>query len=132
MRENWSFAHAKTKAQISCAVTAQLISAFVFAKRTVKFLFYLYPKFQASSLTLSLYMTVFVGPGLKPQSPVFMRCGSYASLDASVRILLIHISQSVLLSCRTWSAVSSRTHQMLLLHRIRNPEITGNICVFNN
>ena len=28
----WLFAFAKTKTQISCAVTAQLISAFVFAK----------------------------------------------------------------------------------------------------
>ena len=31
MRENRLFAYAKTKTQISCAVTAQLISAFVFA-----------------------------------------------------------------------------------------------------
>ena len=29
--ENLLFAYAKTKAQISCTVTAQLISAFVFA-----------------------------------------------------------------------------------------------------
>ena len=34
----------------SCAVTAQLISAFVFATRIVPFLFYLNPSFQASSL----------------------------------------------------------------------------------
>ena len=32
------FAYAKTKTQISCAVTAQLISAFVFAARIVQFL----------------------------------------------------------------------------------------------
>ena len=37
---------AKTKAQISCAVTAQLISAFVFAAGIVKFIFYLYPNFK--------------------------------------------------------------------------------------
>ena len=37
----------KTKALISCAVTAQLISAFVFATRIVQFLLYLYLKFQA-------------------------------------------------------------------------------------
>ena len=43
------FAYAKTKAQISFAVTAKLISAFVFATRTVQFLFFLNPKFQASS-----------------------------------------------------------------------------------
>ena len=34
------FAYAKTKAQISFAVTAKLISAFVFATRIVQFLFY--------------------------------------------------------------------------------------------
>ena len=38
------------KTQISFAVTAKLISAFVFAIRIVHFLFFLNPKFQASSL----------------------------------------------------------------------------------
>ena len=38
--------------QISFAVTAKLISAFVFATRIVQFLFFLNPKFQASSLLL--------------------------------------------------------------------------------
>ena len=36
-----ALAYAKTKVQISCAVTAQLISAFVFAIQTVQFLFFL-------------------------------------------------------------------------------------------
>ena len=44
--------NAKTKAQISCAVTAQLISAFDFATRIVHFLMYLYPNFQDSSFLL--------------------------------------------------------------------------------
>ena len=44
--------NAKTKAQISCAVAEQLISAFIFVTRIVLFLFYLYPKFQASSFML--------------------------------------------------------------------------------
>ena len=39
------FAYAKTKAQISCAVTTQLISAFVFATQIVLFLFFINPKF---------------------------------------------------------------------------------------
>ena len=39
----------KTKAQISCGVTAQLISAFVFATQIVYFLFLLNSKFQTSS-----------------------------------------------------------------------------------
>ena len=34
--ENWNLAYAKTKAQISCAVTAQLISTLVFATRIVQ------------------------------------------------------------------------------------------------
>ena len=56
--ENRIFACAKTKAQISFAVTAKLISAFVFATRIVYFLFYLNPKFQASSSFLRLYRFV--------------------------------------------------------------------------
>ena len=43
------FSYAKTKAQISCAVAAQLISAFAFPTRIAQFLFFLNPKFQASS-----------------------------------------------------------------------------------
>ena len=58
--------YAKTKTQISFAVTAKLISAFVFAKRIVQPLFYLYPTFQASSSLLCLYRSVCVGPIQKP------------------------------------------------------------------
>ena len=56
----------ENKAQISFAVTAKLISAFVFATRIVQFLFYLNPKFQASSSFLCLYRSVCVGPVRKP------------------------------------------------------------------
>ena len=48
------FAYAKTKTQISFAVTAKLISAFVFATRIVQSLYFLNPKFQASSHLLWL------------------------------------------------------------------------------
>ena len=48
---------AKTKTQISFAVTAT---------RIVQFLFYFNPKFQASSSFLRLYRSVCVGPGRKP------------------------------------------------------------------
>ena len=51
-REHQIFAYMKTKAQISCAVTAQLICAFVFTAWIVQLLFFLNPKFQASSLLL--------------------------------------------------------------------------------
>ena len=70
------FAYAKTKTQISFAVTAKLISAFVFATRIVQFLFYLNPKFQASSHLLWLYSPFCVGPGQKPRRPVFSQRGS--------------------------------------------------------
>ena len=70
------FAYAKTKAQISCAVTAQLISAFVFATRIVQFLYFLNPKFPVTSHLLCLYRPVCVGPGRKPRRPVFSRHGS--------------------------------------------------------
>ena len=53
------FAYAKTKAQISFEVTAKLISAFVFAERIVQYLFFLNPKFPASS-HLCLYRSVCV------------------------------------------------------------------------
>ena len=43
---------AKTKPQISFAVTAKLIRAVVFAARIVQSFFFLNPKFQASSLLL--------------------------------------------------------------------------------
>ena len=46
--ENWILAYAKTKSQISCAVAVELISVFVFAT-WIDFLFFLNPKFQASS-----------------------------------------------------------------------------------
>ena len=53
--------YAKRKTQISCAVTAQLISAFVFTTWMVQSVFYLDSKFQASSHFLWLYSPVCVG-----------------------------------------------------------------------
>ena len=67
--------YAKTKTQISFAVTAKLISAFVFATRIVQFLYFLNLKFQASSHLLWLYSLVCVGPGRKPRRPVFSQRG---------------------------------------------------------
>ena len=43
-------AYVKTKAQISCAVTVQLISAFVFATWILQYLIFLKPKLQASRI----------------------------------------------------------------------------------
>ena len=47
MKKKRIFAYAKTKVQLSFAVTAKMISAFVFATRIVQFLFFLNRKVQA-------------------------------------------------------------------------------------
>ena len=57
-------------------VTGKLISAFVFTTQIVQSLYFLNPKFQASSHLLCLYSLVFVGPGRKPRRPVFSQRGS--------------------------------------------------------
>ena len=59
--ENRLFAYAKTKTQISFAVTAKLISDFVFAIRIVQSFYFLNPKFQVSSDLLWLHSPVCVG-----------------------------------------------------------------------
>ena len=79
-----AFAYAKTKTQISFAVTAKLISAFVFATWIVQSIFYLNPKFQASSHLLSLPSAVCVGPGRKPRRPVFSERGSYRKKGSNI------------------------------------------------
>ena len=62
-------AYAKTKTQISCTATAQLISAFDFATQIVQSLCFLNPKFLVSSHLLWLYSRVCVRPGRKPRKP---------------------------------------------------------------
>ena len=76
MRKQLS-AYAKTKMQISFAVTAKLISAFVFATWIVQYLFYLNQKFQASCYIQLSCSPVCVGPGRKPRRPVFSQGNSY-------------------------------------------------------
>ena len=53
--------------QISFAVTAKLISAFVFDTQMVQSLYFLNTKFHASNCLLLLCSPVCVGPGRKPQ-----------------------------------------------------------------
>ena len=91
--ENRIIAYAKTKPQISCAVTAQLISAFVFATWIVQSLYFLNPKFRASSHLLWFPSPVYVGPGRKPRRPVFWRRGS---IKESRSVCIIYLQQSVL------------------------------------
>ena len=57
----------KTKTQISCTVTAQLISAFVFTTYIVQSVYFLNCIFHASSHLLWLYRTVCVEPIQNPE-----------------------------------------------------------------
>ena len=76
-RDKTGFLHMrKTKTQINFAVTAKLISVFVLAILIVQSLCFLNPKFQASSRLLWLHSLLCVGPGRKPQRPVFSQQGS--------------------------------------------------------
>ena len=94
--ENRIFAYAKTKTQISFAVTAKLISAFVFATWIVQSLYFLNSKFRASRYPLWLHSLVCVGPGRKPRRPVFWRRGSYKDTVWSKRFFIPTITQNCL------------------------------------
>ena len=74
-REKTGFLHMRKQRRRS-AVTAKLISAFVFATRIVQSLSFLNTKFQASSNFLRRRSLICVGPGRKPRRPVFWRRGS--------------------------------------------------------
>ena len=62
---------AETKIYPAHKLTAQLISAFVFATQIVQFLYFLNPKFAASNHLLCLCSWVCVRPGRKPKLLVF-------------------------------------------------------------
>ena len=67
-REKTGFLHMRKQRRRSASrlLSAKLISAFVFAILIVQFLYYLNPKFPASSHLLWRYSLVCVGPGRKP------------------------------------------------------------------
>ena len=118
----------KTKAQISFAVTAKLISAFVFATWIVQFLYFLNSKFPASGHLLCLYSSHCVGQfrshivGFPWKVQIFTECknvemcmnqsASYPSLIShfDVRLTSIHVtshrhqSDVILTSCACWDA----------------------------
>ena len=57
-----------------------------------KSLYYLNPKFQASSHLLPLCSLVCVGPGRKPRSPVFSQQGSYEAAQTDQPLLCLKLS----------------------------------------
>ena len=72
-REKTGYLHMRKQRRRSAA---KLISAFVFATRIVQSLYFLNPKFRASSHLLWLHSPVCVRPGRNPRRPVFWRRGS--------------------------------------------------------
>ena len=99
MRKPYFGIYAKTKAQISCAVIAQLISALIFTTQIVQSLYFLNPKFQASSHLLWLHSPVYVGRGRKPRTD-FSQRGSYVirwhCTDISVIFFYMSLSRASL------------------------------------
>ena len=85
--------NAKTKTQISFAVTAKLISAFVFTTYIVQSLYFLYTKFHTYSPLVWLYSPVYVESGRKPRRAVFSQGGSYNVVPGSKIRSLISTSQ---------------------------------------
>ena len=107
-------------AQISFAVTAKLISVFVFATRIVHFLFFLNPKFQASSLLLKLYRPVCVRPVRKPHC-WFSHEAAQCSYKPTVMLPLYSIVVNVHTSRSTWICLISLSN----LIQISNAFIKG-------
>ena len=103
--------YVKTKTQISFSVTAKLISVFVFATQIVQSLYFLNPKFQASSHLLWLYSPVCVRPGRKPRRPVFLQRGSINVRPAQLAQFIVHLG----LAC-IWELAALR--ERLHTHKI--------------
>ena len=86
--EKTGFLHMrKKKSQISFAVTAKMISAFVFATLIEQSLCFLNIKFQASSHIVWFYSLVCAGPGRTPRRPVFSQRGSNVLIIWTVKVI---------------------------------------------
>ena len=112
--ENQQSAYAKTKTQNSFAVTAKLISAFVFATRIVQSLYFLNTKFHASSCFLCLYSPVCVGPVRKPHC--------WFSHEAAHLFALNIITQGLL---HAWFDKNHWPHHVVSLSKTLTPYSSG-------
>ena len=115
------FANAKTKAQISCAVTVQLISTFVFATRIVQSLFCLNPKFQSSIFDCNR-------PARKPRRLVFPRRGSCISYSKIRYVWLTVMRYKCYKLCDLEGAINDISRKKQLGH---NDKICHNTDFFN-
>ena len=93
--ENQQSAYAKTKTQISFAVTAKLISTFVFATWIVLYLYFLNTKFKASSHLQWLHSLVCVRRGQNPH------CW-FSRVAAQICTFSLHLAKNDLLK-HFWS-----------------------------
>ena len=127
--ENLLFAYVKTKVQISCAVTAQLISAFVFATWTVQSLYFLNPKLQAFSHLLWLYSLVCVRPGSCNMAHMIL----WRSIKVIIFITIprfppfyVRCKLGVYICMERFTILSyNMTHTLIDIHVILHPKLTG-------
>ena len=66
-----------------------------FRYRLVQYLYFIYPKFQASCYLLWLYSLVCVGPCRKPRRPVFSQRGSFDGITFMAKVLLPRILEEL-------------------------------------
>ena len=108
--ENKGADQLRSNCKASFAVTAKLISAFVFATQIVQFLFYLNPKFQASSHLLYLHRPVCVRPDLKPRRLPFSHPGSFNYVHKkqgyTVSFYLIYCTRGITMKSTKMSCIN--------------------------
>ena len=102
----------RKQTQISFAITREADQRLVFATRKVQSIYFLNPKFQASSLLLWQYSPLCVGPGQKPRRPVFSQQGSFDNRSLTPRSF--H-SGKRLVFCVLFSMSKNQKHYILFL-----------------
>ena len=110
--------------QISFAVTAKLISAFVFATGKVQSLFFLNPKFQASSHLLCLYSPVCVRPVRKPHC-WFSHEVAQIIHNSITNEITGHPVQSQIIHNSITNEITGHPVQSQIIHNSITNEITG-------
>ena len=103
----------KTKAQISFAVIAKLISVFVFAIRIVQFISFLNTNFLVSSHLLCLYSSVCVGPVREPH---YWFSHDAAQIGCHKSKVAIPVETYSALSIQTSSCSEHKTLLIILFH----------------
>ena len=114
--------------QIRFEVTAKLISAFVFATPIVQSLYFLNPKFQASSRLLWLFRPVCVGPGRKPRRPVFSRVSMHEITRGAAHLKFLFMPIYLLYALQdALEHISSVTHCNVRHQHLRSAKMQYSI-----